>query len=785
QTLFQELTTNTFPSTSAMIEALTRGEVIGFIQEERITDAALSTLGLHGEITTRPERLFVTPVYAGVLKNRLALLSEINNGLARLTNTQLKTLESRWITAPEKRYFGRGVADAALGISPADRHWLDAHPVIRLGSDRGWHPYEFLDDQGRHQGLSAAFVTRIETILGVTFRPPESLAWSENIDRAKGGDLDILTAVASTPERREFLHFSKPYMIWPNVIATHAGRAKISRLEDLAGKRTGVVRGYAIEETLRREFPQANLLPQKDIAAGLLAVTTGTLDAFVDSYGTINHFSKKMLLDDIEVVAPTPFIMEIAFGVRKDWPRLVEIIDKTLAAIPPAERDRLSESSGLPSRVRFSEPTSTEPELVSPGEAILLALVIAILLGVIIGLAWLIRSQRKPFFQSLRGKSVLFITVALLLVGAVTVPVLYVIGNHISEKLGNRIAEQHALWHKEKVTGAITRELALARQMAHSQTVLGWVEDEDNPVRKDTARKELQHYRDNFKAQSFFVAVGESGHFYYTGENAKAVSLESADTLSRDDPDDGWFFSTMEDEAPFNVNIDHNTDLGVTNLWINYAMRTGGTTHGVVGTGVALTAFIDDFIHMDDALENREIRSMIIDSQGAIQAHVDPDMIAHNAPKVQSGDSFGIWNLITSESDRKTLRHHMEVLKKGEQEVATFFLELQGHRGLAAISYLAPLQWFTIAVFDTEELVSLQDKGTLAGVFFGGLLLTVFVIVFGQNLLIVRPLTALTRGAGRLSHGDFGVRLEVTQSDEIGELTETFNEMAATISRST
>lgn len=59
----------------------------------------------------------------------------------------------------------------------------------------------------------------------------------------------------------------------------------------------------------------------------------------------------------------------------------------------------------------------------------------------------------------------------------------------------------------------------------------------------------------------------------------------------------------------------------------------------------------------------------------------------------------------------------------------------------------------------------------------------VLVLAFGVSVLaatrLVRPLHALTAAAQRLKDGDDTVRVPITTSDEIGRLTETFNDMAA------
>jgi len=478
------------------------------------------------------------------------------------------------------------------------------------------------------------------------------------------------------------------------------------------------------------------------------------------------------------VVAPTPYNLEVALAVRKDWPELAVILDKALAHISPEERSQLAEAAGVSTRVAFAETDGSITELLSNQEKLILAGLIAGGIGVLALLGWAIRRQKKPVFRSLQGKSVLFLAMVFFLVGGVTVWVLEFIGDRISGQLGSYVAERHVLWHKEKVLGAVQRELALAKQMADSEILQRWAVDESNPNTAADARDELQRYHDNFRAKSYFVGLAKSKHFFYADNKVKRVALNVVDTLSADDEDDIWFFATMADKAAYNLNVDHNVQLGVTNLWVNYAMRRDDKTHGVVGTGVRLTEFVTDFITQD----TKGVGAMMIDDGGAIQAHVDSTKITQNALAKDSAEEAGIWALLSSEQDRKQLRQYMTEMKSGLRDTKSFFINIEGKHSLVAMAYLEPLKWYTIAVFEPGAMVGLQEMGALAAVLGIALLVTVIVFVFGQNILIIRPLDQLTMGANRMADGDYDVRIPVTQRDEIGHLTQTFNDMSSTIS---
>jgi len=773
-----DLSIKTFATSSAVLEALIGGHIEAFLQEDQTIELLLRERGLRGLVVSRPELRFVSTIHAGVLKENTKLAADINAGFELLTARQLADIEARWISDTAQRFFGRGQNDADIGLTAAEREWLNAHPVIRLGIDRAWPPYEFIDPQGVYSGLGAAFVRRIGEILSTAAQTPQSMSWADVIEGAKAKTLDVLPAVAPTPAREGFLTFTKPYMVWPNVIAARRDARGIDGIEDLAGRRVGVVKGYAIQETLARENADIDLVPMADIGAGLRALSAGEIEAFIDSPVTIRYFANQLKLADIALVAETPHRLQIAFGVRKDWPELVAIIDKALARIPPAERARLAEQAGLPTDLALTRLKEADRALLSMQELTVLVIGGLVVLVAVLALVWLIRQQRRPFFQSLRGKSAVFITAVFVVVGGATLWTLGFVGDRISGRLGVFISERHVLWHKEKVLGAVARELALARQMAESELLIQWAASEEDAATAVRAREELQRYHDNFKSKTVFLGLKKSGHFFYADGNQPEVALKVVDTLSPKDADDSWFYATMNADAAYNFNVDHNDKLGVTNLWVNYALRDDRGTHGVVGTGIGLTEFITAFV----ASETAGVSTMMVDAKGAIRAHAELAKIARNVIADDAEQKVPqVWALMSSAADRDRLTEALAHLKSGGKAAETLFLTIEGKQRLVAVAYLAPLGWYTMAMFDPGSLVGLQELGALAMVLGAALLVTLFIFMFGQNVLIIRPLAKLTDGTRRVSGGDYDIRLAVEQRDEIGDLTQTFNDMSATI----
>ena len=94
-------------------------------------------------------------------------------------------------------------------LSEAERDWLRRHRDIRLGIDPAWEPFEFLDDAGRYRGMAAEYIELINAMLDVRMAPARGLSWSEVIARAQKSEIDVLPCVVKTPQREQYLDFTR------------------------------------------------------------------------------------------------------------------------------------------------------------------------------------------------------------------------------------------------------------------------------------------------------------------------------------------------------------------------------------------------------------------------------------------------------------------------------------------------------------------------------------------------------------------------------------------------
>jgi signal transduction histidine kinase len=111
--------------------------------------------------------------------------------------------------------------------------------------------------------------------------------------------------------------------------------------------------------------------------------------------------------------------------------------------------------------------------------------------------------------------------------------------------------------------------------------------------------------------------------------------------------------------------------------------------------------------------------------------------------------------------------------------------DLDGRQVLSASAPVPPLGWAVLIeqpLFEAFEPIRASIFRTVALALFGVLLSVLVSLVLARRM--VRPIKALTEGAGRIGAGDLGYRLEVKTGDEIEALAEQFNQMTSQLRES-
>ena len=228
------------------------------------------------------------------------------------------------------------VGNNCVLFTKSEKEYLLKKGAIKLCVSPNWMPFEGFKD-GKYIGMIAEYfeLIRQKTNLNITIYPTKS--WAENMAAIKNKKCDILGSASPTPERLAYMNFTDTYMKSPIVLVTKVDKPFINHITDVAGKKLGISKGYAIKEIIKGKYPNINIIDVKNIQDGLTRVENGELYGYVDNLSVTVSTIQQSFHGILKVSARFDENDEFTIGSRNDEPMLNEIFQKVVHSIDKAK----------------------------------------------------------------------------------------------------------------------------------------------------------------------------------------------------------------------------------------------------------------------------------------------------------------------------------------------------------------------------------------------------------------------------------------------------------------
>lgn len=244
----------------------------------------------------------------------------------------------------EKNIYNRPMQNAGeINLTSEEEIFIAENKTIRVGIDRNWYPFDFVNKQGRHDGIAADYLNLLSQRLGLIFEVERNANWSDTLRLMREDQLDMLAMAANTPERSKYASFTRPYLRSPMVIVTDQTIDFLDGVNGLQTKKVAVVKDYASHEWLKNHHPELDLVEVDTTTEGLRKVALGEAFAFVDNLASVSFLIKQEGLVNLKISGQLPYSFDLAMGVRNDQPLLQSILQKGLDSITPQEQDAIYE----------------------------------------------------------------------------------------------------------------------------------------------------------------------------------------------------------------------------------------------------------------------------------------------------------------------------------------------------------------------------------------------------------------------------------------------------------
>lgn len=358
---------------------------------------------------------------------------------------------------------------------------------------------------------------------------------------------------------------------------------------------------------------------------------------------------------------------------------------------------------------------------------------------------------------------------------------LFAIFNYFSSSIINylddRFVVQQVGFDKGRMLQPLLQEVALSRRLARSPSLIEWAQNEADPALAHRGITLLESFRESFLDRSYYFVVNQSGNYYFNDSDNQYAGQQLRYTLSPDKPDDGWYYATIQnpEECQLNVNVD--TTLQVTKVWINCLMRQNGAVVGLAGTGIDLTRFINRILSTEQA----GVVNMFIDGQGAIQAYPDTRLIDFHSLTKNKDDKQTIFQLVSKHDDRDALQQLLADLKRQPDQVKNIYLDILGEGKHLGITYMQDIDWYAVSIITPSDWLRESSFLPLTTMTITCVLLSLVFAAYVLHGLVLRRIEQLDSAVQNLQSNHYQLQLTDQSNDEIARLTANFAQMAEVV----
>ena len=311
---------------------------------------------------------------------------------------------------------------------------------------------------------------------------------------------------------------------------------------------------------------------------------------------------------------------------------------------------------------------------------------------------------------------------------------------------------------RNDVLRQINQPLSVVQTMANDVFLHDW-EDADLA---DSGLPTFQRYAKMLKEKNKAAVVS------WSSQTASRYMTDAGliRTLDKQQPADHWFFSMLDENKQYAINLDRDPASGSFMLFLNARGQTAGGKAVIAGMGLSVDAMADT------------IRSYKIGQTGHVYlVRADGNLLIHRDPALADG-----------KHQLKDLPGFNEALSKtlltGNKYTYASYAAPAGKQ-LVAASFVPELNLYVMAEVPEAEVLGNVTRSALiaaliAALVGGGIALCIIYVI---SRAIAAP---VARAADMLSeiasgNGDLSRRMPVESEDEVGALAAAFNRFIASL----
>ena len=215
-------------------------------------------------------------------------------------------------------------------------------PAVFMCVDPDWWPFETIDERGSHVGIAADLVALATSRAQLQVALYPTKTWEESVAASKAGKCQLASFLNRSPERDQWLIFTEPLLVDPNVLIVREDAPPLGDLTTLKGRSIAIPKESAVFERVRRDFPNLKLIGTDSEYEAFGMVSNRKADMTLRSRIVAGQNIKEKGWFNLKIASEVPgYENVLRMGVLKSLPALRDQLNGGIATITRAEREQI------------------------------------------------------------------------------------------------------------------------------------------------------------------------------------------------------------------------------------------------------------------------------------------------------------------------------------------------------------------------------------------------------------------------------------------------------------
>ena len=205
-------------------------------------------------------------------------------------------------------------------------------PVIIVGGDRDYPPYEFIGKDGKPAGYNVDLTRAIAEVMGMKVEIRLG-GWSEMREALQSGRVDVLQGMSYSEERGSEVDFSLPHTVVNHAVFARRDSPYVNSLAELAGKSVAVHRSGIMHDYLVRTGFTGRLSLTATPVDALRQLAAGKTDFAIVAIVPGMYIIRELKLTNLMPVVRNVASHRYCYAVDKGHAELISRFNEGLAIL--------------------------------------------------------------------------------------------------------------------------------------------------------------------------------------------------------------------------------------------------------------------------------------------------------------------------------------------------------------------------------------------------------------------------------------------------------------------